>query len=405
MKKLIICLSLCLCAVIWASVVCAAGSVSPAIDVLAARHKVVKTCVGTNTVSFYDEDFSCRGGVTVASLPTNGKLTLDGRDVAVGAFIPEEEYGDLRYAPASGGTDTFTLMPSDGYDSVFVCEVTSLPALNFAPTAEDAVCECIAGVQVHSALCAEDGEGDEMTYSLVSGGKYGTVALSANGEFVYYPSEGYYGRDTFVFCVSDKWGNTSENAECRVTVKKNNTGTVYADMTGDSAHVAAVTLAESGVMTGKKIGTAMYFEPGRTVSRGEFLMMTMNMLGLDRLIGAEDTKTVYTDDADLSAELRGYVAAATRLGIIVGMPDGDGVKFDADAAVTVSDAANVIGRLNEKCDLGILAAVPTSAYIGDSMPRDGVSLLCSAGLLPCDEPTDVLTRRDVAVMLCTMQNA
>ncbi len=54
-----------------------------------------------------------------------------------------------------------------------------------------------------------DPDGDALTVSLVSGPANGTVTVNANGSFVYTPSPGYFGSDSFTYQSTDPSGLSS----------------------------------------------------------------------------------------------------------------------------------------------------------------------------------------------------
>ena len=126
-------LSILLCFGITAS---AAGILSPAISVMQEEVGMIKTGVGTNTVSFTAADFENALGSTdftaveITSLPavSDGVLKLGAVDVTPGQVIPYAALAALRFLPAEAGkTATFQFKPyGDSYENSFVCTVFSL---------------------------------------------------------------------------------------------------------------------------------------------------------------------------------------------------------------------------------------------------------------------------------------
>ena len=98
-------LSILLCFGITAS---AAGILSPAISVMQEEVGMIKTGVGTNTVSFTAADFENALGSTdftaveITSLPavSDGVLKLGAVDVTPGQVIPYAALAALRFLPA-----------------------------------------------------------------------------------------------------------------------------------------------------------------------------------------------------------------------------------------------------------------------------------------------------------------
>ena len=106
--------------------------------------------------------------------------------------------------------------------------------------------------------------------------------------------DGVTGSDSFTYTAADSTGKVSQPATVTVTISKAKSGVTYSDTQGSAAAAAAQRLAEEGVFTGAKIGEQYYFEPDKTVSRGEFLAMVMETAGRDV---TAVTMTGFCDDA------------------------------------------------------------------------------------------------------------
>ena len=147
----------------------AAGLLSPAISVLQEETAMIKTGVGTNSVSFDAEDFTELLGdedflaIEITSLPevSDGVLKLGAVDVTPGQLISYEALAALRFIPAQeGAVATFQFKPyGDRYENSFVCTVCMLDALNFAPTAAATELDAKESIPVYATLSAEDPEG------------------------------------------------------------------------------------------------------------------------------------------------------------------------------------------------------------------------------------------------------
>ncbi|MEU0498337.1 Ig-like domain-containing protein [Mycobacterium sp. NPDC006124] len=57
--------------------------------------------------------------------------------------------------------------------------------------------------QLYGTLGATDADGDPLTYEVLQGPAHGIVAVNANGQYVYQPTAGYVGADSFTVAVSD----------------------------------------------------------------------------------------------------------------------------------------------------------------------------------------------------------
>ena len=172
------------------------------------------------------------------------------------------------------------------------------PALadNSAPVAENFEFETYRGVSFGGKLCAVDPDGDAVSFEITTQPKKGTIELSDDGSFV--------------------------------------------DMDGSASYCSAVRLAECGAFVGKQIGGEYYFEPQKTLSRGEFVAMCLCVTGTDVLRGV--VSTGFADDGSIPDWQRAYVASAGRDGVVKGK---SGAVFDAEAEISRAEAGVMLDRL------------------------------------------------------------
>ena len=147
------------------------------------------------------------------------------------------------------------------------------------PTARDLEIRTYRGIPYLGQLEAADPDGGELTFAIVTQPKKGTVTVEG-ANFTYTPKENAAGGDSFTYSAANSAGAVSLPATVTVTIEKTRSGVTYAD-TGEATATAAQDLAERGVFTGAKIGDKWYFEPERTVSRGEFLAMVLETAGAE----------------------------------------------------------------------------------------------------------------------------
>ncbi|HZI20287.1 MAG TPA: Ig-like domain-containing protein [Pyrinomonadaceae bacterium] len=134
---------------------------------------------------------------TVVSAPANGTLTG-----AAPALV---------YAPAPNynGPDSFTFKVNDGKaDSNLATVSINVTPVNDAPAAADDAYPVVGDLSLSAAapgVLANDAdvEGGALTAAAASGPAHGTLALNANGSFVYTPAAGYVGPDSFTYRASD----------------------------------------------------------------------------------------------------------------------------------------------------------------------------------------------------------
>lgn len=116
--------------------------------------------------------------------------------------------GAVTYTPNSGatGTDSFTFKVNDGQaDSNTATVTVTITNLNDAPVASAGTLGITGSATGTGTLGATDGDGDALTYTLISNGSKGTVIItnSATGTYSYTPNSGATGTDTFTFKVND----------------------------------------------------------------------------------------------------------------------------------------------------------------------------------------------------------
>ena len=102
---------------------------------------MVKTSVGENSISFTAEDFENFIGtkvskIKITSLPKEeaGKLMLGEKEVAAGDEIEAASVSALRFVPAAKEVSTGFEFSVGENSETFLCSVSTLASLNFAPT-------------------------------------------------------------------------------------------------------------------------------------------------------------------------------------------------------------------------------------------------------------------------------
>ena len=154
----------------------------------------------------------------VVTGPTHGSLTLNAN-------------GSLHYAPTAlfSGTDTFTYQADDGTGGAGgglsnIATVTiTVSVVNVPPIAVNDSYSTNQDTQLtvnaaNGVLKNDtDANNDALTAALNANVAHGTLALNADGSFIYMPNAGYTGADTFTYHASD--GTASSNvATVTITV-------------------------------------------------------------------------------------------------------------------------------------------------------------------------------------------
>ena len=267
-----------------------------------------------------------------------------------------------------------------------------------APAARELEIRTYRNIPYHARFLTTGGSGEDVTFEIVQEPKHGTVEIDG-AEFVYTPEKDRCGSDRFTYLCRDGEGNSSAEAEVTVTVSRVKSGVAYSDTQGSGAEAAAQYLAEAGVFTGTCLADEYFFEPERTVTRAEFLAMTMDCLGMS---ASAVTVTGFTDDAAIPAWAKDYASAALRQGVVRGSAGENGAAFRAGDPITFREAAVMLDRLLQVSDVADQGEVSTDA--APAWAYQSVLNLSAVGVLGGAEETEAtlsssLTRAQAAQML------
>ena len=292
-----------------------------------------------------------------------------------------------------------TLVPMQSASALFGKGKEEAKAVDGAPVAENMEIKVYRGVAYEGEFRAVDNEGDEVTFAIAQEPKKGMVALTEDGlGFVYTPG-GKLGTDSFTYTAIDAYGNISLPATVSITIEKANSGVCYADMGGSRAHTAAVDLAEHGVFVGAKIGNSYFFEPERTLSRGEFIAMALAAMDMS----AEDMQmTGFCDDASIPTWAKGYAVSALNAGVISGVGTQEGVAFRASDLITLNEAAVVLNRLLRVTDVDLSdfnASDAESAWCAQAVANLQSVSIIESGRFSAEEMRSGVTRAQAAELL------
>ena len=390
------------------------AALSPAIAVMQEDFEMIKTGVGTNTVSFGEEDFEALlgksdfTGIKLQTLPddSDGVLKLGTKPLEQGDVIEREMLAALRFIPEEEGkTAAFRFLPlGTAYENSFLCTVYMLDTLNFAPTANASVLTAKENIPVYASLNASDPDGDRITYHLAEAPKNGKLTLSEDGTVLYTANENGTGSDRFAYYVSDCYGNRSETAFVSVTTTPNTSGIIYSDLKDKECALPAAILAEKGALIGEKLGEEWNFYPDKTVTRADFLMMAMKMCDIDTALMASNQSN-FADSASFTDTQNRYIATAARMGLVIGMDTEDGRCFCPNEAITSEQASTLLGRIANYKELSFGEAVAASIDEEGVISDDGLAMLASVGLLADTERKAVLTRASAAELLYALVSA
>ena len=88
----------------------------------------------------------------------------------------------------------------------------------------------------------------------------------------------------------------------KIKIVKPTDAATFADLAGDPLEYRAMALKDMGVYGGRQIAGQLCFAPDETVSRGEFLVMAMRVLGMEP--DAAVLTSGFADEAATAAWMR-----------------------------------------------------------------------------------------------------
>ena len=180
--------------------------------------------IGGNAPPVADNDaYAMTTGTTLTVPATTGVLNGDtdaNSDPLTAILVTNVAHGTLAlatdgsfvYTPTAGyvGTDTFTYRASDAAaDSNLATVTITIAAANTPPVAVGDAYEVERNgtLTVPNALGVlgndTDGDNNPLTAILVASVAHGTLTLAADGSFVYTPTAGYTGPDSFTYRAND----------------------------------------------------------------------------------------------------------------------------------------------------------------------------------------------------------
>ncbi|MBQ8380773.1 MAG: S-layer homology domain-containing protein [Clostridia bacterium] len=413
MKKIIslLLIAICICSCF---AIVSQASVLPAGKVLSVDVDLIKTGLSGQSIRFTDTDFKKALGITdfksltVVTLPasTEGTLMLGERRVAEGQTISRRNIAALVFTPQSKevSESTFTFSIDGGSGETFAARLKFIERVNYAPkiavdTSSGMNLVTQSGISVWGLLEGEDPEDDDIDYIIVSYPK-GEISLSDDGEFRYTPTNGFTGKDSFVYVVRDEWGNYSSPATVTVNTVARMSEVVFVDMLDSKSYNAAVAMNALGIMSGSRLGDDMYFDPNGTVSRAEFVAMAMKALSMRA--DSSLTKTFFDDNSEIPLSLVSYVATAAKRGIVNGSFEDGELLFRPNDPITKCEAAIIMSNLTElKSDSAVFNEIRGITEV-PVWARSKVGAMYEAGIFTDDEDSslnDPLSREAVSEYL------
>ncbi len=395
--------------------------VSPALSVIAEQNGMAMAGLIGNDIKFEGQDFaralnvSSVDSITVTRAPavSEGELRVGGTVVTSGQTLSAASLSRMTYTASSNASTRasfYFTADNGGYE--IPCELYLLDKVNHAPTLADVPDNYLdvsthRGITLYGTLPCFDSDGDETIIEIVSYPREGLLHLTnrSSGEYTYTPSAGYSGKDSFIYVARDKYGNYSASRTVTLNVEKPKVSVVYDDMKDSPYYNAALCMAEAGIMGGTQVGSDFYFFPENTVSRGEFVVMVLRAIGLDKV--TEVSSTTFADDAEIPDYMKDYIATACSLGYIKGVETERGMCFEANRSITRAEAAVMLGNI---LDLSTPTVLPTFKDSADipAWAAPSIYSLSSVGVMNTTagniSPMSALTRADAADILTNLMN-
>lgn len=298
---------------------------------------------------FCDAEMGPVDGIFIRSIPSEDVATvmLGDRSIRPGDVLSAASLEQLRLIPKAEHNCSVELsyLPIYGTHltepSVVTIRIHS--GKNEAPSAENVEFETYKNIPNDGKLMASDSEGGKLTYQLVDMPKRGDVKLSDDGSFLYTPKKNKVGEDRFTYTATDDAGNVSKPATVNIRILTPTEKMTYADLKGSTIEFEAMWLNEQGLFGGDRIGAKNCFHPEMAVSRGEFLVMAMELLD----ILPEAQPVSFVDAKEAPQWMQAYMAGALRKGLIHGKQSDNGLCFFPNAPISPQEAAVMLQNMLE----------------------------------------------------------
>ena len=325
-------------------------------------------------------------GICITGLPEShtGTVLLGSRVLCRGDILTAEQVEQMVFCPLKTQEDkvaqvTYLPIYETRVEPAAVMTLSIRGREDKAPVAQDSVLETYKNLSNAGKLLASDPEEENLTYTLVRQPRRGSVEIREDGTFTYTPKKNKVGVDSFTYTATDPAGNVSREATVTVQILKPTDSKQYRDTVSEDCRFSAEWLRSTGLFAGEQIGGELCFQPDKTVSRGEFLAMLVDLLNIP------------VEEADAPDWVQPYLDAAIRSGLVAGW---EPECFNMSEAVTGAEAAVA---LQNALDLPV--GHEEIAY-GEEVPvwaATSLAVMAENGLeLQADAP---MTRGEVAQIL------
>lgn len=314
-----------------------AGDRAQAITAITVTGEVNEPPVATAASFVTDEDKLITATLSGAD-PEGRALTyvLTGNGSLGTATITNPVQGVFTYVPQAGvsGSDSFSFKVNDGVqDSQPAHVAITVNSVNELPVAQASSISTQEDQPIRGVLAATDGDGDKLTYLLVTNPGHGTATLdAATGAFIYTPTVNANGVDSFTFAANDGTGNSAA-AVVTVTILPVNDSPVAgndsavtqedtavtidlagndSDVDGDTLSYSLDVLPTNGTVT--LSGAVAVYEPGMNFNGSDqFSYVVSDPAGLTATAQVAVTITSVNDDPIAAFTSNAFVTSGERL--------------------------------------------------------------------------------------------
>lgn len=202
--------------------------------------------------------------------------------------------------------------------------------------------------------------------------------------------------------ATDASGNIGRASK---TLDAASNATNFKDMSGHWAVAYTSRLSDLGVIAGVETNQGLYFYPNKSITRGDFALMTARWMGLD-LDHFTSVDLPFADNAAIPSWDLPAVKAMYSLGIMKGTQSGGKLYANASSPISRAEAMTLLGRIQPK---GYTPAALTQFSDSASIPswsKEYVASLVGQGVVSgyngLLRPNDSVSRSEVAKMLMTI---
>lgn len=203
--------------------------------------------------------------------------------------------------------------------------------------------------------------------------------------------------------ATDPFGNLTRTSKTVGTSEDDITP--FADMKDHWSTSFTDYLAVRGIVKGEATNKGTYFYPDRSITRGDFALMTARWMGLD-LNSYETVSLPFADKASIPSWSLNAVKAMYSLGIMKGTSEQGKLYANAKAPITRAEAMTILGRISPKGYPEASLSAFTDAASIPSWSKSYLASLVGQGVVGGFQgklrPLDSVSRAELCKMLFTL---